>query len=140
MKHKQSPHFRPLVLCPSCKDESDISHCTIGKEYTWWCRNGDCGKQYRFVIADDWSVESEPTGIVVKKTIVTLELPPQEHSIYLEVEGLKTLDNDDINNDKYFYEEHICPENILRATTSITIDGDDDRHGLFKYIKTEQPG
>jgi hypothetical protein len=70
MIFKQPAIFKPQVLCPSCGKSSDLDYCTIGYEYTWWCGNDRCGRQYSFKINKDWSVDSKPRGTIVKKTNV----------------------------------------------------------------------
>jgi len=134
MRFKQDPIYKPQVLCPSCGKSSNIDYCSINSKYTWWCSNDNCGKQYSFIINKDWSVESEPTGTIVTSTIVTLELPLQKSSIFLKVKG-KMFNGE--HNDEYFYNEHTCPINILHSAEDIIIEGCDDRHGVFRYIKTE---
>ena len=132
MTFKQSPIYKPQVLCPSCGDPSDIDYCTIGYKYTWWCGNDESGKQYTFIINNDWSVESEPTGVVVSRTAVLLKSKPQKGNIFLVVKG--TSFNDTEDDYKYLYEEHHCPTNILQDVKELIVDGNIDKHGLFEYV------
>lgn len=72
-----------------------------------------------------------------------LELPPQKSSIFLVVDAFDYSHNRDKGigttefeeNQRYYYEEHTCPTNFIGAQL-ISIEGDQDRHGLFNYIRS----
>jgi len=133
MKFKQDAIYKPQVMCPSCGKMSNIDYCKPGGEYTWWCNNDDCGRQYNFKINNDWSVESEPTGTIVTRTDVTLRV--RGTNILFVIMG-RAYNGE--HNDKYFYEEHTCPVNLLNDGIEV-YDGDiEDPHGIFEYISTEK--
>lgn len=125
---KQQPAYVPHVACPSCGNLSRIDFAIKNYKYTWWCHNEDCGKQYSWTWNDDESIDAEPTGTVIERNSVLLELPPQTESIYLILKGTKG------KNTEYLYNEHQCPSNYLRDVTEVYINDDPDPHGLFKFV------
>ena len=132
---KQKAVYKPQVLCPSCGNASNIDYCSPGVQYTWWCSNDDCGRQYRFTINEDWSVESEPTGVVVTRTKVTLKIKKVDDDIFVTIKGRKINGE---HNDRYYYEEHTCPVNLFRDGIEVRVGEDTDPHGIFQYVKTEE--
>jgi len=135
----QPPIFKPQVACPSCGELSSIDYCAENHLYIWWCNNSSCGKQYSFTINGDWSVYSKPTGLVITRTAVTLEILPQVLPILVTVKGYNYSDNskkENLNNDIYFYNQGTCPANLFRDCLEVSIGDDYDPHGLFKHVKT----
>lgn len=130
------PVYKPQVPCPSCGQLYSIDYVTKNILYTWWCHNDKCGRQFNFKANDDWSTESEPTGISITRTKVTLKIPPQEEDILILVKGRSY--NDGHDNDRYFYEEHNCPVNLFGDGIEVKLGNRKDPHRLFKYVKTEK--
>jgi len=133
-KIEQKPIFKPQVACPSCGALSAIDYCRFGIDYTWWCDNTDCGKQYSFVINPDWSVVSCPTGTITTKTAVTLKVKKIDEDIFICLKGME-LNGE--HNDEYYYNEHTCPVNLIRGGLAVYTLIDNDPHGIFEYVKTE---
>ena len=133
MTYNQKPIYKPQVACPSCGELSAIDYCKKDYQYTWWCSNEKCGKQYSFVIKDDWSVESEPTGVVVERELVLLEMKPQKESVFIVV---KAIVADEVRYHEYFYNEHSCPVNYFNQTEEVSLGEYEDPHGLFRYVKS----
>jgi hypothetical protein len=130
---KQKPTYKPQVACPSCGNLSAIDYCAKGTEYTWWCDNDDCGKQYAFTINADWSVDSKPTGKLVTRTAVTLIIKPQKEAITVCVKGYKF---DGEHNDEYYYTEGTCPVNLFTNGLHTSLGDAEDSHDFFSYVDT----
>lgn len=62
-----------------------------------------------------------------------LRLDAQDAPIFLIVEA---IGGDEVDEKQYFYEEHICPSDILHRVETVIIKGDTDPHGLFEYVRT----
>lgn len=131
MKTYTAPVFVKHIACPSCGELTKADHIEAGREMTWWCGNEDCGKQYRWKELPDGRIESEPTGVVVDRVAVLLEGPDKmllivNHGRHSK-DGVVTAPVS-----MYFFEEHTCPINLLRAAEIVVApDGDSDKHGLF---------
>lgn len=136
---EQKQIFLPQVACPSCGNLSPIDYCEFGYTYTWWCNNDDCGKQYRFIINKNWTVKSEPTGLVVTRTAVTLKVR-RDKDIFITLKGRsfsgETFE-ESIESDKYFYNQGTCPVNLIKDGLEVRVEDNRDPHGVFEYIKTE---
>lgn len=133
------------VRCPSCeKGEFDISHLRAGETAgPWYC--DDCGAAAKFEVVSETLVKVEPTGDKKIVTDVHLVLDdPKQLPLTLIVTGSafgKVGQADDGilagRGDRYFYEEHTCVSNYLRAVKKVVAaDGDEDRHGIFRWEKT----
>lgn len=129
------PIFRPKVACPACNNLSDIDYCSFDTTYTWWCSNNDCGKQYKFTINPDWSFTAVSTGVIVIRTKVTLKIKSTSEDIYITLMGYAY--NNKENNDEYYYNEHLCPSNLIVDGLEVKIGDNCDPHGIFEYVKTE---
>lgn len=145
------------ALCHECGQPiASISHLMedakkAGRYEVWnWDHNGDhaCMATTSFVITyeggNDYSVTYSPG--TVKRTwvpcTVLMELPPQEKSIFLVVKTNCHLDDETPSgypNSDYHYNEGTCPTNWIREVKEIHYDGDDDPHGLFRYVRTTRP-
>ncbi len=79
---------------------------------------------------------THPAHNSLRKTLVLLRIDGKIGPIYFVVEGLntwpETLD-EMIGHARYFYEEHTCPTNFI-GVPLISIAGDHDPHGLFKFV------
>ena len=117
-----------------------VSHLIHGTRFgPWYC--DDCGRSFTGRTVSDGSVEVEPHGGRVVQTLVTLRREPGDGPITLLVRGIQVLDHDeefDPERDDYFYNEHTCPTNYLaKVEKVIAPDGDEDPHGVFRWVKTE---
>jgi len=127
---KQQINYVPHVACPSCGELSTIGHATKGSEYTWWCDNRECGKQYKWVQNPDDSITAEPTGTVVKYNAALLKMEPRDKPVYLIVDAIDS----GTENQRYFYDEHTCPLNYFSQVEGIYLGEDSDPHGLFEFV------
>jgi hypothetical protein len=51
------------------------------------------------------------------------------------IEGMYFNGEFDIDNKRYFYEEHTCPTNYLGVEMVVDLnDGDTDPHGIFEFV------
>lgn len=104
----------------------------------WYC--DECGYGWMVKVADPAeTVQLTPAHDRIERTTVTLrsELP-----FTMTVEGMRFVseaepetDQEYADHSRYFYEEHTCPTNIfLNVAAVVTDDGDDDPHGLFRWV------
>jgi len=139
-------------LCPSCsKHEFEVEHLFGGTERAerevgpWQCDECDA----------TWVVRTRPdqgTVDVIRAPQLTwhnwdvLELSgPDKTVIRLVVPGLsfereRKLDKE-LDRKRSYYEEYTCPTNYFRSATVIASGsredwGDDDPHGLFRFVAT----
>lgn len=135
------------VLCPSCGDgEFDVSLLGIGGTAgRWYC--DDCGVGIKLEVVSETLVEVETTGDRQIGTNVHLVLDdPSQLPLTIVVEGMafgeiRQTDEEILaergHHDRYFYEEHTCVLNFLKSVKKVIApDGDDDRHGIFRWEKT----
>jgi len=94
-------------------------------EISWWGKFGN-GK---------WNIRPNKDRRL-RKTTACVKFGGS-HPFFILTESSQFTDNgfwSSGGNDRYYFEEHTCPVNILRSAQNIIYDGDDDRHGLFEYI------
>lgn len=140
----QSTFTKPerYILCPACKKEDfRVCHLPTGTKTKWVC--DECGVHFRVHVISADEVNTEIVEEVrTEKTLVTLR---SEGPVTLVVEGLRHTsakipeDVDEFDRqERYYYDEHTCPTNYLSCVRKvIDEDGDEDPHGIFKYVKTE---
>lgn len=60
----------------------------------------------------------------------------RDEPIFLVTQGMVFEKNGkiDYSNQEYFYEQHTCPTNFLRA--DMLVGDDTDPHGIFRYLET----
>ncbi len=127
---------KKYFLCVACaQHEFAFEHLHENYQTWWYC--DDCGASNKVTTKNgELDVEIEP-GRRKEKLLVTLELPPQLAPIRLEVRGMKLhgegLRGED-EDEAYFYEEHTCPSNSLRAVQEVFAGDQEDPHGLLKYV------
>lgn len=123
-----------FAVCPRCgQGEWGVEHLfTHGMKSAgpWSCSNCEAA----FVLEVDLEAETiefrERPDLQQKRCLVLLEIPPQEHPIRLIVEGFEQT----ADEHSYYYEEHTCPENYLRSTLAVELNGRRDPHGLATFI------
>jgi len=123
--------------CSQCvKGSFSIDHLKIGQTVTWFCAK--CGAELNLMRVSETDVNIDATGR--KKMPITVILrsqtvPPIEVKLNTWKYPFLYEDNEDfIDHQKYFYEEHTCPTNWTSEIVEITFDGDNDPHGLFEFI------
>lgn len=141
-------HF---ILCPHCgKGESRIDHLFYsgGSFGPWYC--DECGKAFRGEIreipgfADNQWIEVHGKQVMVEAIeggrsleIAFLRLG----NVLFAVKGVRLQDDDDdahYDHQRYYYEEHTCPMNIVSEALEVYDEtGDGDKHGMFKYLGSE---
>lgn len=130
---------KTYAVCPACeKDAGAIDHL-LGQTLStrWYCPS--CGQSYSLTFSADGAVE---IALAVGRKVTTVDvlvLNPQEKPVYFVVEGMRFEgeghDDSDNEHKRFFYEEHSCPTNWLKPTM-LYFDGDDDPHGLIKFLAT----
>ncbi|WP_435018516.1 hypothetical protein TA3x_000490 [Tundrisphaera sp. TA3] len=126
------------IKCPACGiSEYRVCHLFGGRiPYNfgpWHC--DDCGAVFTGRINSPNDIELEvddsQRDIPVFDVLV---MPPQQHPLYLIVKAMAY--GGDVKSKQFLYEEHTCPINWTRDILKLVIEGDNDPHGLFEYIKT----
>lgn len=114
-----------------------ISHLDVGDTFgPWYCDASRCGYAFSGVITEYGAdVTREDSRRVY--TTVTLRA---ERPFTLIVRGMRfEPDSAPEDHQRYFYEEHTCPTNLLSDIVRfIDETGNEDPHGIFTYVKTEE--
>lgn len=132
------------VVCPACgKPAGAIDHMIADAirrgEPSWICGwfCDSCGWEYHGHVFADGTACVEKTGKRKIETRVLLKLDPAHKPIFIEVEGMRFEDPKTPRDEElpvYFYEEHSCTSNHLRAVHTIWEGNDPDPHGIFKVV------
>lgn len=140
----KSARVRLYADCPLCSDhEFRIDHLAIGQPAYWSCDS--CGEEIQFIREGLTEFRVAPTGKKRKAPItVTLRsdtVPPIEVKVntwkYPPLYGEEWTQEEFLDHERFFFEEHTCPTNWLRDVEEITFEGDHDPHGLFKFVSVE---
>jgi|SRR6185437_4520994 len=123
-----------FVECPHCnKSKNSVGHLfSENKEISfgpWYC--AECGNAFRGVVKGK-DVFLEKMSERKDSAIVFL----RSGNILLAVKGMYFNGELDVDNSRYFYEEHTCPTNYLKDVEMV-IDlknGDTDPHGIFEFV------
>jgi hypothetical protein len=124
---------------PNCEG-SWRSGLDIGQPTTWTCQ--ECREQAHVVRINEHDFQVVPTS--KKETPITVTLrsvtvPPITVKVntwkYAHSQGLPQ--EEFVENERYFYNEHTCPTNWLRDIEQIEFEGDRDPHGVFEFVSVE---
>ena len=132
---------RLYAPCLSCKDGSfRFDHLKIGQEVRWKCDK--CGVEIYLQRESEVETSVELTGnrnIPITVTLKSNTEPPifAKINTWKYVHSQDLSDEDFIDHEKYFYEEHTCPTNWFRDVEQISVNGDNDPHGLFEFVSIE---
>lgn len=126
-------HF---IDCPHCyNDRYRVDHLFSPDKQVrhfgpWYC--DECGGSFSGkVIGSDVFVEKHDESKRKDKCLVFLK----NNNVMLVVKGMYFDGELNLENERYFYEEHTCPTNYLGVEMVIdTDDGDTDPHGIFEFI------
>ncbi len=124
---------KQYVLCPHCEQsQSQIDHLFNGdgRDVTWgpwYC--DECGCAYKGVVKGT-DVFVEKSDKRKDKCLVFLK----NNNVLLVVEDMYFDGELDVENKRYFYEEHTCPTNYLGVEMVVDLnDGHTDPHGIFEF-------
>ena len=112
----------------------------------WYCHG--CGVGWAVVVDGEGEVEIIDTGKRIRDVVITLRLPPQQRDVLFRVDGFEFYTPGDAPGNTiawmpddwhaYFYNEHTCPSNIMRAVQDVIVGEDTDPHGLFEYVSVDR--
>jgi len=121
---------KQFFLCPRCKErEFPIDHIVSLPNFSslWYCDNITCGVRLSVRVSfgvldvevtDEFSI---PSLVLLKRGDIQLIVK----GIYDEDEARKI----------FYYNENTCPTNYLQECKQIYLDGQEDPHGIFKYVQ-----
>jgi hypothetical protein len=119
--------------CSACGEYSFAFHEGSNTEttYQWVCDN--CGIQMNLRFFDGGQqVEQTPTGKRCERTLALLRMRDNPGFMFI----LKGCAWDgDLSGNKYYYEDHTCPSNSMRACEEVIAGGDADPHGIFEIVE-----
>ena len=128
------------IDCPFCgavgkEGCGSISHL-LGSDTTFgpWCCES-CGKAIEGEVRSGKVFVEKCTQHHQSDSLVLLRLDPLPKSLFLIAKGMYWDGNLSEEHQRYFYEEHTCPTNILRDAQEIIYHNDSDIHGFFKFLK-----
>jgi len=104
----------------------------------WYCDS--CGWAYTFEVHADGRAFVEKVNQRSVKTRVLLRLRRGDAPIFVEVRHSHTDPPGDSpderrNQNRYYFEEHTCPGNIMRSVDEVFRGDDEDPHGLFEFVE-----
>ena len=136
-------HF---LVCPNCgEDISSVDHLPNRFQGRWSCSSCDKSFNFEFTRVDDCIVIMlEEAKEHAKKVLITLRSDAKpitlkvQGRVYSDRNGNFDSEEEQIEDKRYYYDEHTCPINYLDQVVKI-IDGngDDDPHGVFKFVSME---
>lgn len=135
MKVVQESFTKPerYILCPGCqKDDFRVDHLPAGTNTAWYC--DECGIRFRVHAMANDKVECEVMEgeSRAKRTVILRSDGPV--TLHLS-DSVMLPDDDEAGHAEYFYNEHTCPTNFMaKVTKVIDEDGDDDPHGVFRFV------
>lgn len=135
------------ALCPACEERLGIVEHLFAESFgtrhagPWYCDN--CGAGWKIEVdREAGTIELTEHEDKARPTIVELRIPPQSEPITLFVSGLRwesengTDKYDHDQHNRYYYEQHTCPENYFHSILEIYLGDKADPHGLAKYVAT----
>jgi hypothetical protein len=130
------------IACPNCGEPAGTVDHILDKSGPtsfgpWYC--DECGRGYNGSLLANGEIEVHLDDKTKVDTLDHLVLMPQDKPVHFLVKGMVFVDGDGNrgtdDNKRFFYEEHSCPTNYIGVEV-ISVDGDSDPHGLFKYVAT----
>lgn len=140
---------KTYLLCAKCNGHvGTVDHLVKYPEFngSWYC--DDCGIRNRFTVKDGVVVESHIDAVpsYCFKKLVLAEAAGTHPPMRFLAESVLHTDNaegkvtlEDIENARYWLEEHTCPTNWLNVNL-VAVGDDLDPHGAFKLLSVWGPG
>lgn len=146
---KTRPELKTFLCCAACGgDIATIDHLAEYKELktAWSCKA--CGVKNNLVVINgnvvEQSIDADPE--YTYKTLALLQVRGMEPPVRFLVEGIYStkdttgkLTLDELNNKRYYYNEHTCPTNWL-GVEKVELLGDLDPHEAFQFLAAWGPG
>lgn len=146
---KTRSETKTYLCCAKCGgDVGTIDHLAEYKNLNtgWSC--DACGVKNEFVVTGgvivSQTVAAEPE--YTYKTLALLQVRGNEPPVRFLVEGIYStkdtagkLTLEDLNNKRYYYNEHTCPTNWL-GVEKVELQGDLDPHEAFQFLAAWGPG
>lgn len=130
---------KTYIVCPHCGENSggSIDHLIADHAERnwgpWYCDHCGCGFTGAITAAGAISVEKTKDSFT--KCFDLLRISPQEHPVYIVRETRHPTDREP-ESTQFYYESHSCPTNWLNDIEMISIEGDQDPHGLIEYVES----
>jgi ribosomal protein L37AE/L43A len=126
------------ISCPKCEDGKwRADQLSVGQSTEWSC--DDCHQYFSIKRVSIGDFEVTPTKREETPVTVTLQ-SITEPKITLKLNawryGHSQKDSweDYVNHQRYFYDEHTCPNNWTSQIAEIIFEGDHDPHGVFEFV------
>lgn len=135
---------RLYMICPACQaGDWRVDHLVTGFKTRWSChechvyfdieRTGPNSFDFTQVVGAE-GIETPETVTLVSCTNppITLKLNTWKYG-----HSQKYSVAEHRENQRYFYDQHTCPTNWVSQIEAIIFEGDDDPHGVFKFVSVE---
>jgi hypothetical protein len=120
--------------CAECGSDSWKFHMELhatAHPYQWVCDT--CGTEMQLVFSDNGTAVSQvSTGRRCNRTLCLFTFANVERLCVI-ADGIRWDFNTD-EDQRYYYEEHTCPTNLLRCE-EIFFNGEGDPHGILTLVK-----
>lgn len=146
---KTRSETKTYLCCAKCGgDVGTIDHLATYESLStgWSCKA--CGVKNEFVVSGgviiSQTIKENPD--FTYKSLSLLQVRGTEPPVRFLVEGIYTtkdtsgkLTIEDLNNKRYYYNEHTCPTNWL-GVEKVELEGDLDPHEAFQFLAAWGPG
>ncbi len=123
------------IQCPVCGEgRTWVDHLKPGFVSRWSCQAEGDRHQFDIEVDSLGNIWTEPTGIVYRRTKVTLQR--DDITLILDTHNCSE-DYEDYEGLAYLYNEGTCPTNYMDEVAEIILDGDPDPHGIFEFVSAE---
>lgn len=122
------------ILCPTCGERHGVEHLFARAPVSfgpWYCDDLNCSTRLSGTVQPDGSIDLETSPRDMREAFHLLH----GHGLWLVVRGYCEPDGSARDSTDYFYREHTCTSNVLRAVDAVWLeDGDSDPHGIFEPV------
>lgn len=150
---KASLYAKRFFRCPDCNGrEFEVEHLLGSSQEResgpWHCEH--CGVGWKLRVGADDSVDLEraenrtaPRTVVLELVFArdnrdeVLRVELETSALVAEYDGTPIGEDEQRESAAYLYEEKLCTRDILRMVSKVTIDDDEDPHGLFRLVSIE---
>ncbi len=132
-----------FIHCPKCgKGDHRVDHLAVGTETSWYCDEVGCGQRFHLKRIGTTDFEVWPLYAYKKTVLVTLEAEGPltllvKGMVFSEDNGRMESEEEHFERERFYYEEHTCPSNVMGSVVEVRSGNDHDPHGCFRLVKVE---